>query len=260
MAPLGTIAPAADLLIWYNAVFVTIFGVGFFFTLLQLIGLGGESHVEAHMDADADLDAHVDADMDGHVDVDHDLDGHVDADGDADADGHIDHDADGDGEAPGDQGVTFGLGSAVAQLFGLGKVPLSISLMVLCYTVGLAGWISNRVIATHFGPPERYFPISLLAALVVGFVVLRFVSGFMGRYVPSFSTSAVEPRQLVGATAQTVLPVNERMGLATLYDRFGTLHTVRCKVSDGAGDIGKGEKIVLVKYLPDRDLYVVGRA
>jgi hypothetical protein len=82
----------------------------------------------------------------------------------------------------------------------------------------------------------------------------------MARYAPPFSTSAIDPRQLVGATAKTVLPVDDRIGLATLYDKFGTLHMVRCRIAEGGKPIPKGESVVLVKYLPDRQMYVAGRA
>jgi len=241
---LAVSAQLSDLLLWYNAVFVTIFGIGLFFTLLQLIGLGGEAHVDADADMDADLDGDVDADADA------DVDAHVDADGDAD----VDHDTD----VAAHGGI--GIGSATAQLFGLGKVPLSISLMVLCYTVGVAGWISNAVLATRIAEPAKFFPFSLLIALVAGFVLLRAVSTTMARYVPSFSTTALDPRQLVGSMAQAVLPISDRIGQATLHDKWGTLHTVQCRTAEGAEPIVKGQKVVLVRWLPDRNQYVVGRA
>lgn len=233
---------AAELFLWYNAVFVAIFGVGLLFTLLQVIGLGGESQADAQVDAhvDADVDADLDASADLHADLDHDAE--------------LDHAT----EAHIDAGATSGIASTLAQIFGLGKVPLSISLMVLAYTVGLTGWLSNQALARHIDSPQVFFPLSLLVALVVGFVLLRILSTVMAKYVPTFSTSAMDPRQLVGLPAETVLAVGDEPGLATLHDRYGTLHTVRC-CSDNGG-IEKGQKVVLVRYLPERNVYIVGRA
>jgi hypothetical protein len=174
------------------------------------------------------------------------MDGDVHADGDVDAHADVAH-------AP-------GIGHAFAQLLGLGKVPLSVSLMVLCYSVGLIGWMSNKLIAGQFDEPARFFPVSLLIALVGGLVVLRGLTMVLARYAPSYFSSAMSPRQLVGLVATTSLPVNERIGRASLYDRYGTLHVVECRVRDGADGISKGQSVVLVKYVPERDMYIVGRA
>lgn len=269
MASTLLLAQAAGLLAWYNAVFVVLFGVGFLFTLLQLIGMGHGSDADADTDVDAhaDLDTHVDVDtdadvdVDAHVDVDADadVDAHVDVDADADADVHADVDGEADTDAVGTPGHGLGVGGAMAQLLGIGKVPLSISLMLLCYTMGVTGWLGNELLGGRMSPGQ-FFPLSLLAALVAAFLVLRFVSMFMARYIPTLSTTALHKRQLVGLTAKAVLPVNERFGQATLYDKFGTLHVVGCKVRDGAKDIEKGADVVLIKYMPERDLYIVGRA
>ena len=82
----------------------------------------------------------------------------------------------------------------------------------------------------------------------------------MARYVPTFSTSALSRKQMVGLVGKTVLPVSERIGRASVYDKFGTLHMVKCCVREGAKPIGKGQKVVLVKYRPDRRMFIVGRA
>lgn len=255
------LAQVEGLFAWYNAVFVVLFGIGLFFTFLQLIGLGQGAGVEA--DADADVDADLAADMD----ADADLAADVDADTDLDADAHIDADAGVDGDAhmdahaPADAaGHVVGLGGAMAQLFALGKVPVSMSLMLLCYTVGITGWALNELIQTRLGDPARFFPLTLLVALVVGFIVLRFASSLMSRYLPSVSTTAIQKRQLVGMTAKAVLPINEKFGQACLYDRHGTLHMVGCRVRKGAANIEKGAQVILIKYIPDRDLFEVGRA
>jgi hypothetical protein len=236
---MASIAQPADLLLWHNLVFVGIFGLGFLFTLLQLIGLGSDADVDVG-GADADVDVDVDADVH--------LGGDVAAEMDADADMHLEHDH------------HFGLTSTAAQLLGLGKIPLSISLMLLCYTVGLAGWISNVLLGDQIGSPVALFPVSMLIALMAGFLVLRLMTGLMARYLPPSASTAIDPRQLVGSVAKATLPVDERIGQAMLYDRHGTLQMVRCRVADGAKPIAKGEQVVLVKYLSDRRMYVVGRA
>lgn len=277
MASTLLLAQAAGIFAWYNVIFVALFGLGFIFTLLQLIGMGhgagadadadahADADVDAHLDADAHMDIPADADMDAHVDVDADahvdagVETHVDVDGDAHLDAHADADTAAHTGA-GANGHTIGIGGVAAQLLALGKVPLSMSLMLLCYTVGITGWIANNLLEPRMGDPTAFFPVSLLAALVAGLIVLRIVGGLMARYLPPVATSAIPRRQLVGMTAKAVLPVNERFGQACLYDPHGTLHVVGCRVHAGAPAIEKGAKVVLVKYIADRDLFEVGRA
>lgn len=242
------LAQIEGLFVWYNAVFVVLFAVGFFFTFLQLIGLGSGAGAEADADVDAEADLDAEAELDAEVDAD------ADVDADAEADGHV------DAHGPVAAGSAIGLTGVFAQLFALGKVPLSISLMLLCYTMGVSGWIANQLLQPRLGDPAAFFPVSLLLALCAGFLVLRFAGAVMGRYLPTVSTTAVQKRHLVGLTAQTTLPVNERIGQACLYDKHGTLHMVHCRVRAGAPAIEKGASVVLIKYIPDRDLFVVGRA
>lgn len=265
------LAQASDLFSWYNAVFITFFGVGLMFTMLQVIGLGSESDLDADGDADVDVDADADVDVgvdtDVDVDVDADVDADIDADLDADVDMDADADADVDADADGEAHVdvhgheeAFSLANVIAQLFGLGKVPLSISLMTLCYSVGFIGILSNELIAPRFGSPDSFFPISMLIALVGGFGILRLLSAFMARYMPSFSTSALAPKQLVGLKGKAVLPISERIGRVSVYDKYGTLHVVKCCVRKGGKPIAKGQDVVLVKYRKLKDMYIVGRA
>ncbi|GMV98433.1 MAG: DUF1449 family protein [Phycisphaerae bacterium] len=260
------LAQAAQLLVWYNAVFVIIFCIGLFFTFLQLLGLSHGSHVDGdagadgHIDVDADADAGMDAQVDTGVDAPADADVHAEADAATDAHAEAHAHAHGDGGAATAGAHSVGLGYAVAQLLGLGKVPLSISLMLLGYTMGIAGWMSNEVLSRRIASERVFFPLSLLFSLAAGFVVLRLTAMLMARYLPTLSTSAIPRQQLVGLTARTTLPVNERFGQASLHDKFGTLHVVGCKVRPGGGTIEKGAEVVLIKYLPDRDVYIVGRA
>lgn len=246
----------AELFAWYNAVFVVLFGVGLFFTFLQLLGLSQDSGVDAGADVDGDIDVDAHVEVDAHVDADAGVDAHVDGDVGADAG----MDADADAHAPAVGHHSAGLGGTVGQLLGLGKVPLSISLMLLCYTMGVAGWASNEILSRHVQQPAAFFPLSLLVALIAAFAVLRVASMLMSRYLPTVATSALNRKQLVGLTAKAVLPINDKFGRACLYDKFGTLHVVGCKTREGNTAIEKGAEVVLIKYVPERDLYIVGRA
>lgn len=249
------LAVTQNLLAWYNVVFAACFVVGLFFTALQVLGLA-HSDVDLDADADADVDAGVDTDADVDADADADIDAHADVDTDADAD------ADTDSEASVHVGAGGGVGpgQAVAQFVGVGRVPVSAILMTLFYTVGLTGWIANTLLRPRYESDRALFVTSLAIALVVGLVVMRLVSGLLGKYLPSVLTSALTRRQMVGLVGEAALPINERFGRVAVKDQYGTLHQLNCKVPSGVEPVAKGTRVILTKYLPEGDMYYVGRA
>ncbi|MGB9625437.1 MAG: hypothetical protein ACPMAQ_11295 [Phycisphaerae bacterium] len=241
------LAVTSDLFAWYNVVFAACFAVGLFFTALQVLGL---AHSDVDLDADADVDA--DTDLDANADVDADADADVDADSDADVAAetsvHV------------GAGESVGATQAVAQFIGIGRVPVSAILMTLFYTVGLTGWIANLLLRPRYESDRAMFFTSLAIALVAGLLVMRVVSGLLARYLPSVLTSALNRRQLVGLVGEAALPITERFGRVAVKDRYGTLHQLNCKVPPGVTPIAKGTRVILTKYLPEGDIYYVGRA
>src|SRR5690554_5847451 len=124
------------LLAWWNLIFAVPFALGLLYMGLYIatgITFG---------DGDVDADAEVDADVDGDVDAD------------AEADGDADHDA--EHHAPGP------LASAM-ELLGVGRVPLSLVLMVLVLTWGLIGTIVNRLLWPVL-PGEWMLPLASVPA------------------------------------------------------------------------------------------------
>src|SRR4051812_37822692 len=138
------------LLAWWNLIFVVPFGLALVY--LGLYTLSGVSFGEADADVDADADMDADADVHADADVDADADAHfhadadADADADTDADAHADVDSDADSEAAATSAtghVSFHL--AAMSFLGVGRVPVSMVLMVLLMTWGATGFIANQL-------------------------------------------------------------------------------------------------------------------
>ncbi|MBN1488625.1 MAG: DUF1449 family protein [Phycisphaerae bacterium] len=227
--PSELLAISTDIFAWYNAVFAGCFAVGLFFTALQVLGLG-QTDTDVDVDTDVDADADVDTDTDADTDIHH---GHADS---------------------------VGATQAVAQFFGLGRVPISAILMTLFYTVGITGWMAAAILAPRYASERSLFLTSLAIALVVGLVIMRLVTGLLAKYMPAVLTSALREPQLVGLTGEAKLPINERFGRVMIKDQYGTLHTVNCKVPPGVEPIAKGARIVLTKYLATEHMFYACRA
>jgi membrane protein implicated in regulation of membrane protease activity len=174
-----------------------------------------------------------------------------DMDADADADADADHDSGHHGEGG------HGTFSALALTWlGVGRVPLSLALLVLLLVWGAAGFLTNTSLA---GRPEGWQAarVSLPVALVVSVMVTRAVVMLLARFVPMNDTSARPLRSLVGTVGEALYPINETFGMAVVRDANGDLKNVPCRVGDGVPPIEKGAAVRLVAFdAPERLFYV----
>jgi hypothetical protein len=209
------------LLSWSNLIFLAPLAVALIYLLLYT--LTGIEFGDTDADADADVDAHVDAD--------------ADADGDADTD----HDA----ETPG-----HGSFNAMAlSWLGVGKVPLSLVLLVLLLTWGVAG-LATSVVMRDLGAPAGVATarVAVPIALAVSLGLTRTLVLLIARFMPLNETSAKPWRALVGSEGTALFPVSESFGMAAVRDESGDLHQVACKTAPGVEPIPKGATLKLVAY------------
>lgn len=225
---------------WWNLMFLVPLGLALLYLgVYSLSGWTFGEGLDHDFDADADADVHLDAD----VDADADADVHADLD-------HASADGDHDAEAEGNGGTPVWL--AILSLLGVGRIPVSLVLMVLGLTWGLVGFGANRVIGG-----ERPWAVSLPVAAVSAVVVSNVTAKLVRRYLPLNETYAVPRHNLLGRTGQAIYAIDETFGMATVHDATGTLHQVTCRVAKGHGPIAKGAAVQLSGYSPkDQTFYV----
>jgi|SRR5579884_1935856 len=230
---------------WWNLIFLLPFGLALLY--LGLYTVSGVTFGEADFDADHDFDADADGDFDGHdaeMAADHDTDAGADHDADADQDADSDHD--------GDEGGS-GRFSALTWL-GVGKVPLSILLMVLLFTWGATGFFVNAFLADRNGQAALF---SVPAAGVVGLLFTRLISAAMARWVPLNETTARRRHALLGSVGQAVFSIDHKFGMASVRDDLGDLYQVPCRVDQEQEPIAKGSAVKLVAYNAKQGLFYV---
>ena len=244
---------------WWNLVFLAPF-------LLALIYLGvyaasgltfGDADADAGgADADHDFDADADHDLGG----DHDLgaDHDVDPDAGADADADVDADADADAHHAGVQHESEGHGSLFTALtwLGVGRVPLSIVLMVLFLSWGAIGFSVNVLANDLFpGEPWRLVMLSLPAALAGGLAVTGGISKAIVKLIPLNETSARRRHELLGSVGEAIYNIEESSGVIAVRDEHGDLFQVAGRVEPGRPPIAKGARVRLVAYDAPRKLF-----
>jgi ABC-type nickel/cobalt efflux system permease component RcnA len=269
-----------QLLEWYNLVFIVPFLLGFAFLLMQMVGLG-EGDFDGDADADMDHDVDVDADMDHDVDVDADIDADVDADLDADADvdADMDHDADVDqdmdhdadaggktidyahGPSQGHDGDAVVQGSAfwkIALLLGVGRVPISIMFMALCFSWGIIGLGSNIILSKLIASPIFFFLPSLAAAIVLSFAFTSASSRVISKIIPKTTTFSTRESDLVGKIGTSLYKINDKSGTVRAENEYGAQQQYSAYSLKG-DEIPGSTRVLLVKYDKDRGAFAVER-
>jgi hypothetical protein len=181
LAPVKTLMTLSWLLGWWNLLFIVPF-------LLALAYLGlyiatGLTFGDPEADVDADADVQPDIDTDAHMDVQ----GDVDADTHLNVEGGVDHDLhagasanalDSKMEAVVASGQTehlandhapsssTGAGLSLLSLVGVGRVPLSLLLMVMLLTWGVVGFAVNQLVHDSTESVARIAWTSIPVALI----------------------------------------------------------------------------------------------
>lgn len=228
------------LLGWWNLIFVAPFAVALLYLgVYTLTGLElGDSDADLHGDFDADADAHIEAD------------GHVETDAVAETEAaHV------DGHEPSGAAGQQSLQAMALSWFGVGKVPITIIVIVLLLVWGAAGFITNSALRSLSGwdAARVSIPVALLASLFISRVVVL----FMGRFVPLNETYAKRRGELVGCIGEAIYGINHNFGMAMVRDDRGDLHQVACRVASEVPPVAKGAKVKLVAYgAKDRTFFV----
>jgi len=143
------------------------------------------------------------------------------------------------------------------QWLGVGRVPLSILLMVLLMAWGWTGVIVNVLMEKRVSEPSHTLMFSLPLALLVSVMLTRAVSSAIARWMPLCATSARRRHELLGSVGEAVYAINGRFGMASVRDEGGDLHQIPCRVGADQMPIGKGEKVKLVAYSAKQGIFTV---
>jgi hypothetical protein len=140
---------------------------------------------------------------------------------------------------------------------GLGKVPLSISGMVLLLTWGLIGFGFNRLLKPVV-PTEWFVLLGSLPAAVLGSTFsTHCVVRLMARWMPTTETYAEPIAKLVGRSAEAMFNIDQQFGMAAVRNRKGDLFQIPCRIYPDRQPIPKGERVLLVDYDADQKFFYV---
>ena len=224
------------LLSWWNLIFELPFGLGLLY--LALYTISGWTFGEADADADGGFDYDVDAhlDVDGEPTLDHD----VDADSDA---ADTDHDS---------EGSTL---LSALNWIGVGRMPLSLVLMILMLCWGTLGFVSIQL--RQGEPIARSAVIAIAIAGIGSAYITHFVSSILGRLLFNVTNISRRRHELLGSLGEALYPIDEKFGMVCGRDDRGELFQVACRTEEGQQPVAKGAPVQLVAYTAKERMFFV---
>jgi hypothetical protein len=153
------------------------------------------------------------------------------------------HGREGDGDG-GERGDDDGL-----SLLALGRLPLTIRLMLLAFTFGGMGLVIGPVLRAILPGSATLAGVLAVAVAAPGALLLSgMVARFAARRMPMLETETVRRADLVGGVGRLVLPASENGGLLQVHDRRGNQHQVPCRLQAGEPALPSGAAVLLIDY------------
>lgn len=218
------------LMLWWNLIFIVPFGLALLY--LGVYAMSGFTFG----DADADLGADApDMDADAEIAVGADADG-------ADFHAHESH---------------VPIHIAAMSWLGIGRVPLSLVLMVLLMTWGFFGFATSYYLEQN-GIERAFVPvISLCVAAIGSLCTTALASRAIARWLPTSETYAVRRHELLGRTGEAIYQIDHQSGVVSLRDEHNDLFQVACRVHGDRSPIAKGTRVRLIAYNGREKAYYV---
>lgn len=221
---------------WWNLIFIVPFGLALLY--LGVYAMSGFTFGDA--DGDVGVDgADVDADADAEIAVHGDADAGVDG---ADLDAHDSH---------------VPIHIAAMSWIGIGRVPLSLVLMVLLLTWGFFGFATSYYIERNLQGFAMAPVVSIAVAAVGSMLATSLASRAIARWLPTSETYAMRRHDLLGRTGEAIYQIDHQTGVVSLRDENNDLFQVPCRVHADHAPIPKGSRVRLVAYNGREKAYYV---
>ncbi len=195
----------------------------------------------------------------GH-DADHDVDHDIEGDHDVGHDTEHDHDTDNErghnplAVAPAGEGNERSFFSRLFSYIGIGRVPVTIILMIMSMVFGCTGLIVNAALQSLVSV-YVYAPVSFAVASLVSFFLTGKIARGLNRVMPMTETHNVRKQDFVGTTGTLLLPADQKFGLARVLDSKGGVYDIAVRTENG--ELPKGIEILIIDYDQEQDCFTV---
>jgi membrane protein implicated in regulation of membrane protease activity len=145
-------------------------------------------------------------------------------------------------------------GKALTAL-GVGRVPMTVLLMIASFLFGGAGLIASAVLSPLELAPALSGLLSVTAAALTTGLLGGGIARLISRVMPTSETYLVSRHQFAGCTGILLVPADASSGYAQIKDREGNVHNIKCRTTGAS--LAKGQEILVVEYDDDGKTCVV---
>jgi hypothetical protein len=175
--------------------------------------------------------------MGGEHDVSHDVSGHDVDDAHANETGH----------------------SALLDFLGVGRCPLSIVLMVLCFLFALVGIVTTITLRAVYAPSVIVGLVAYPVAVMGSFLLTGTLARLIGRVMPSNETYVESATSHIGALGKAIYTFENGQGFVQVHDKSGTVHEIKATCADGFV-LTAGASVLVLDYNTVNHTFLVQRA
>lgn len=150
-------------------------------------------------------------------------------------------------------------GSHTSTALEVGRLPLTVRLMLLSFAFGGVGLIVAPLVRGLLSQAGLAYLVSAGIAAWCALLLDRASARWLARRLPLFETQTVRRAELVGAVGRVVLAASERGGVAQVRDARGDLHQVTCRLAAGEA-LPPGAELLLIEYDERTGVYLGERA
>lgn len=143
------------------------------------------------------------------------------------------------------------------SVLGIGKVPVTIVLMMASLIFGGVGISMNFILEDIIGNPMVYSWISIATAFTAMVVLTNRSARIIARYMPTTETYSISRYGFSGQTGVLIVATDEKSGTAQVRDHEGNVHNVQCRTSEGGETLKKGTQVLVIDYDPTNQVCIV---
>jgi hypothetical protein len=151
-----------------------------------------------------------------------------------------------------------GHGSLFERAFavlGVGRVPLTVLLMMAALYFGGLGIILNTLLSSAGLAPALYGAISVAGAFIGMVGLTGATARLIHRRLPTSESYPISRHDFAGCSGTLLLPADSSSGYAQIKDREGNVHNIKCHTTGAA--LPKGTVILVVEYDEDSKIFVI---
>ena len=158
-----------------------------------------------------------------------------------------DHDADHDVSAGNDHD-TSDSGSVLLDFLGIGRCPLSVVMMTLCFMFVLTGMSTVLMLRAFYIPGLLAGIIAYASAIVFSFFVTGLIARAVGKFLPTSETYVESEAAHVGTTGEAVYAFEDNTGFVQVRDQSGTIHEMKALNTEKDQPVLAGDVVVITDY------------